>query len=367
MAARTPTGTGSNSELGVERPRSALKDPIRHRHLDFPHAHNNVFRYVLGVRKDVMTLFGVVVLVAGACSSSEPATDRVQPRGVADAVRQPVDPEVKSFMARYPTLIQGRFGTSDTSRYQQISTQRLSDMPYGPKDGVLFFAHGEDPGAAPPTEMPGLSRVVIRGQVMAIGPPHFNSLDGSFWTPELHEEPEVTDVARVILRDVLFKVDEVWGSLLPEILPGSLVPFVVRGGQVAVTLSEKVARQLEYGPSGVYIFGEEPVKELSVGEYAVVFLDVRPIFGLYGGRYGARFELAPAQEAGFKYIHKDPNTIGVEGQFEYDISVPSIKSIIQTELGQLSDYPDAELGLIYDLGPHPPGEGERAPIVGLRP
>lgn len=311
-------------------------------------------------------MMAALVVLAGACSM--PNAEDVSGRSTKpEKTEAPAGDEVESFMARYSTVIKGKFGTSDTSAYEKIDTARVSDMPYGPEDGVLLTASSEGESAAPPTEMPGLSRVVVRGHVLAISPPHFNSLDGSFWHPALHEEPGVTDVDEMILRDALFQVDEVWGTLLPQIVPGTPIRFVVRGGQVAVTLSDEVASQLEYGPGGVYIFGEDPAVDVSVGEYAVLFLDVRPIFGLYSGKYGARFELAPAMEGGFKYIHKDPDTIGLPDRFQYDISESSIQSIIQQDLGRKSDYRDAKLGLIYPLGPHPPGEGERAPIVGVSP
>lgn len=356
MAARTQAGVGCNRELGVEQPRSAMKDPKHLPHVKSPYAYTDVLKNVLGVPKHTMTLLGIVVLVAGACSPSEPATDRVQSRGATDEVRQqPVDPEVKSFMARYPTFIEGALGTSDTSAFLSIPTPSVSDRPYGPEDGNLLTGSAVFARPPDPTEMPALSRVVVRGRVVAIGLPHFNSTDGRFWDPELHEEPGVTDVARMIVREVLFEVDEVWGSLLPQVLPGVPLRFVVRGGQIAVTLSDEVAGQLGYGPGGVYIISEESAEDLTVGEYAVVFLDVVPILGLYGGKYSAVHELFPASESGFKYIHTDPDTIALAGGPDLNISVSSMKTIIQEQLG-LRAYPDAELGLTTPRPTHPPGE-----------
>lgn len=157
------------------------------------------------------------------------------------------------------------------------------------------------------------------------------------------------------------------GQPAAGIVPGSLIPFVVRGGQIAGNLPDKVAAQLRFGDGGVQIFSETPAIDIAVGEEAVLFLDVRPIFGLYSGKYAASFELAPALESGFKYIYKDPDTIRPAGETEFEISVSSVQSIIQQQLGQKSDYADAEPGVTYPLGPHPPGQGNRAPIVGVSP
>lgn len=307
----------------------------------------------------------VVALVAGACSDPQSAKNSSSPRAHNTEINRSLDDEVRSFMARYPTVVKGKFGTSDTSAYLKILRPRLTDRPYGAEDGVVLSASGEFGGAPPPVEMPALSRAIVSGRVVAIGLPHFNSSDGSFWAPEF--DPEVPDVAKTILRDVLFQVDEVWGSLLPDIVPGSLVPFGIRGGQIAVDLPDDVAERLWHQPGGTYIFSEESPVDLGVGESAVLFLDVRPLFGLYNGRLAARFELFPASELGFKYIHKDPNTIGLRTGAVFDISVSRIQSIIQQQLGERADYPGAELGAVYPLGPHRPGMGNRAPIIGVSP
>lgn len=161
-------------------------------------------------------ILAALALVAGACSDPQGAKNSSSPRRDSAEVSRSLDDEVDLFMAKYPKVIRGKFGTSDTSPYLKIRRPRLTDAPYGPEDGVLSIDYL---GAPHPTEMPALSRVVVRGRVVAIGLPHFNSTDGSFWDPELHEEPGTTDVAKTILRDVLFRVDEVWGSLLPGLSP----------------------------------------------------------------------------------------------------------------------------------------------------
>jgi hypothetical protein len=315
----------------------------------------------LGFRRGLVSLVAVLAFLTGACSDSQPASDSSGPRDGHGQATRSLEDEVELFMARYPKVIRGEFGTSDTSAYLKIRRPRLTDALYG---GTLSV---DSLGGPPPTEMPGLSRVVVSGRVLAIGLPHFNSTDGSFWHSDLHEEPGATDVDEMILRDVLFQADEVWGSQLPEIVPGSVVPFVVRGGQIAVDLPKHVAVRLRFTDAGVQIFSEQPTADIAVGEEAVLFLDVRPIFGLYSGKYGARFELAPAYESGFVYIYKDTDTIGLAGGSEFDISISSVQSIVQQQLGQKSDYADAEVGVTYPLGPHPPGQGSRAPIVGVSP
>jgi hypothetical protein len=303
----------------------------------------------------------LLVFVTAACTDSQPANDPPNPQRGTGQVGRALEDTVELFMARYPTVIRGKFGTSDTSGYLEIPTARLTDSPYGGALQVDFL------GAPHPTEMPALSRVVVRGRVVAIGLPHFNSSDGSFWDSALHEESGAPDVASVILRDVLFQVDEVWGSELPEIVPGSLVPFVVRGGVISVDLPEDVAVRLHYEDAGVQIITELPTTDIAVGEEAVLFLDLRPIHGLYSGKYGSRFDLAPTHESGFIYVLKDAETIGLPGETEFDISISTVRSIVDQQLGQKSDYSGAKLGVTYPLGPHPPGHSNRAPIVGVSP
>lgn len=156
----------------------------------------------------------VTILVLVGCSGGRSGLAPPEPTRASPSGRERVpslEEMVDRFLARYPDVIVNEFGVASTRRYDGIVGARLGDRPYGPDVGpeigyVLTFL-----GLSSPEDLVARARVAVEGEVLAIGRPHFNSDDGGFWHPQLHDEPGIVPAGSVILRDVLFRVDDVWG------------------------------------------------------------------------------------------------------------------------------------------------------------
>lgn len=310
---------------------------------------------------------GAIVLTLGifallpACSTSRSEGDRREVR--EGKSRQEIQDLARKTLSRYPLSITNEFGTSTSSAYVGIRPARVNDRPYGPNDGKLIQDFYSYLGISGPEELAKLARLVVVGEVITIGPPHFNSDDGGFWHPALHEEPGITDVASVILRDVLFRVDEVWATTVLDVTPGSYLTFLSPGGQVQVTLSEDQARQMELaGGGGTYIFSNEAPVDLVEGEEALLFLNKEAIDGLYQGSYAYRFQWYPAHELYYKYKIEGGEALNA---YDQDLSLPwaELKAIVLTHLGRIVEEiagPDPQEGT-FPASPHPPVEGGAPP------
>jgi hypothetical protein len=272
----------------------------------------------------------------------------------------PSDPQ----LAGYSSTIRGQFGKSDTSAYDNIRIPRLSDHPYGSRDGRVVSIFFSFLSLSEPADLASAARVVVRGTVRNIGRPHFNSHDGAFWDPALHDEPGITDVANVIYRDVFFRVDEVWASDIVGIAPGSTIRFLSLGGQVRVTLPDKVARKIELGPGGSYVFANDAPVDLVVGEDAVLFLNSIPIDGLYEGQYGYRFELFPANDLLYKYSIQDDQAINAHDP-TFNMPVGQLKKLIAPNLGRNAG-PKPRNGT-FRADPHPAVSGGSPPTETTEP
>jgi hypothetical protein len=98
---------------------------------------------------------------------------------------------------------------------------------------------------------------------------------------------------------------------------------------------------------------------LRVGEEAVLFLNERPLEGLYDGAYGYRFELFPAYEAGYKYVDRGNGAVGIE--LEGSMDVGDTHTLLETELRDLvklhlgeNGGPEPRSGF-FPAEPHPEG------------
>lgn len=308
----------------------------------------------------LLVVFGAVALSSlTACSNRGSSNEGSQNKlAVGEQAQDRNANRTTLGLPRYPATIRGKFGTSSTSAYRGHSPARLSDAPYGPSDGRIVADYHSFAGLSGPTDLARQARVVVRGTVTAIGPPHFNSDEGSFWDPALHDEPGITDVANVIIRDIQFHVEEVLGKALYGIEIGSSLRFISLGGQVQVTLSEETAAKLELGSAGTYIFSSEPPVDLVEGEEAVLFLNAIPFDGLYNGQYGYRFELYPAHELYYKYTIDDGRMVNAYDA-AFNLTVTELKDVIGGYLA-LSAGPEPQEG-IFSATPHPPVEGGSPP------
>lgn len=278
-----------------------------------------------------------LVLLSAACTDSLPSADTHQDRHQTDDREAR---EIARVMERYPPRIEGPFGVSDTSAYLEIDRPKLSHFPYRMSGDRVLASMPDYFGPPHPKELPALSRAVVRATVVAIGLPHFNSSDGSFWDGEL-VGGAAEDGVWGISRQVLVRVDEVLGSLLPEVREGSYLTLRLPGGQIAVTLTDQAARQLGY-EDGVVIFAEQPPVDMAVGEEAVIFLDLRRRTGLFGGVLAYRYELGPSSFSGFKLWIEGDRLVHPE-EPKWEIGLRRMRSLVAAELGARTE-PDVELG-----------------------
>ncbi len=180
-------------------------------------------------------------------------------------------------------------------------------------------------------ELAALSRIVVRGPVTTIGRPHFNSSDGGFWHPALHDEPGVVDVAAELFRDVTIRADEVWGTTDPAVVRGSALTFRVHGGQVLVNLGPEAINSLELTPQSAYVFSSPPEVDLTIGEQAVFFLPYEAIDGLYDGRYGSVGKLVATHELAYMFAIEGALAVNAYRP-NFTMSVTQIKHVTSANL-----------------------------------
>ncbi len=232
-----------------------------------------------------------------ASLTGAPSSYVVQTRGSSTTSHLNGDARSTPFAA----VIQNRFGLTGMDAYSRISHPRLSDRPYAGSAAVNITNEYSFLGVTDFDGLAALSRVVVRGVVIDLSRPHFNSSDGAFWDPKLHDEPGIPDTDAFIMRDVTLRVSEIYGSRLTGVQAGKDLLFSVRGGQVSVTLNRTQAKELGLAGAGTYIFTSDSETDFGLGDELVVFLNSTPIHGLYDGHYAYHFSLFPAQEQHFAF------------------------------------------------------------------
>lgn len=303
----------------------------------------------------LMLILALMTLVAAACGSTDTSTS-------ASGVREPGNADtadiIRSVLDRYPPSIEGSFGRTTTAAYEAIDEPKLSDAPYDAEDGRLMTIANTYFPIQDARTLAARARLVVEGRVLAIGRPYFNSDDGAFWHPALHDEPGVTDVSMDLYRDVVVEVADVWGSDLPPSDFEPLLVFTVRGGQAQVVISDGVAEQLEWGSGGRFVIGSPTEVDVHVGEKALFFLNKRPISGLYGGRYAFRFVMSPAHEAAFKFTLSDEKAVNPNAP-AMSTSVRELRTIVEEVLGEQAG-PVPKEGT-FPEPTHPPTSGGTPP------
>lgn len=258
----------------------------------------------------------------------------------------------------------GQHGTADVSAYLEITTDSLSKFPEVVGDPILrwdyTFLRIRDP-----EQLVAAARIAVRAEVVDFGLPRFNSDTGGYWTPGLHEEEGVVDVANEVWREVQVRVTEVLGDELDTGLePGDTLVFISRGGQIRVDPGDVAAAdgnrrspQREH-PHNVtltepFVVQSPPPVDLSKGEDVLLLLDWNKFEGLYGGAYGYRFELMPANEILYKYIIDGDTAVNV-GDPEGSLTMPYavLRELIDKSLGTAAG-PQPRPG-ITPADPHPP-------------
>lgn len=203
--------------------------------------------------------------------------------------------------AAFAPVVRNAFGVTRTDAYSSVSHPRLSDRPYASSAAVKITSEYSFLGVADFDGLAALSRVVVRGVVTDLGRPHFNSSDGGFWDPKIHDEPGIPDVDAFIMRDVTLRVGEIYGSKLTGVQAGKDLLFSIRGGQVSVTLTSSQAKELGLAGAGTYIFTSDNEVNFGLGDELVVFLNSTPVHGLYDGHYAYHYAFFPAQEQHFAF------------------------------------------------------------------
>lgn len=306
------------------------------------------FRFA-GRGRGLALAVGLMALIAAGCGGSDVSTSASGSPEQGDAAAI-----IQSVLDRHAPSVEGKFGQTTTAAYDAIARPRLSDQPYGVGDGRLMTMESTYFGVQDSQSLASRARLVVEGRVLAIGRPYFNSEDGAFWHPALHDEPGVTDVAMDLYRDIVVEVTEVWASDLPRTAFEPLLVFGVRGGQAQVVLSDDVAERLEWGSGGPFVIGGPTEVDLRVGEEALFFLNQRPFSGLYGGRYAYRFVMSPAHETAFKFTLSGNEAVNA-GAPELSMSVSDLRTLVQENLGEEAG-PSPREGT-FPEPPHPPTSG----------
>lgn len=208
-----------------------------------------------------------------------------------------------------PGVVRGPFGTSDTSAYQGAPLTRLAQVPaVTGQFAATLHSEATYLGLRSPDELAAISRLVVRGRVVAFSAPYWNSDGGAFWSPRYLPQLE-QPVPNALYRDVTFEVFEVLGDKTGQGIALGTITFTVQGGQAVVDIPEDVASiDPTFLPSGRYLWRFDPHVDLALDEEAVIFLDYRELPGLYDGKYGYLIKLMPAHESFFKF------TVGAQGE-----------------------------------------------------
>lgn len=272
--------------------------------------------------------YATSVLIASAtvasCSGTEGATGPNRAGGASG--------REASASSHAPGRISNEFGMMYRGAYKDRPRARLSDRPYRGRGLQLedFYTYA---GVETTRQLAEQARVVVRGTVTNIGPPHFNSSDGGFWDPALHDEPGVTDIAAELLRDVTISIVEVWGDTEKTIQTGQRLTFTAKGGQVKLEIAEETALALGWPVRASYVLASKPEVDVVQGEEAVFFLDYAAIDGLYDNRYGTLRRLAPANELAYKFTILNDTAINASNP-HLNASVSDLKAAVARYLGQ---------------------------------
>lgn len=206
-----------------------------------------------------------------------------------------------------------------------------------------------------PEQLASLSRLALRGRVLAFGRPYFNSLDGSYWDSASVGREAGNPVANEILRDVLLHVDDVLADVTGSVAPGQVIEFTVRGGQAVVTITSSPNADADEHPlpPGTYVIASEPSVDLQVGESAVVFLNYEKLDGLYDAgatKFGHIYRLMPAHDAYYKWSIVDGSA--VNQSLGVEMSLTDLEALTMSEdfASAAGPTPDET---IHPQEPHP--------------
>ncbi len=296
-----------------------------------------------------------------APSASPSSTADVVTRSTPPSSREPTAPwraaevDVGAWTdAAWPAVIPGRFGTLDSTAYEQDPGTTLGHQPAveGPFVDRWFGGPAVTTylSVADPRALAESTQLILRGRPLAFSRPYFNATGGEFWTNELVGVRDGISADQDLQRDVLFQVDEVLGTTLPGGFEPGLVQFTVTAGQVVVD----VPRDVPYADldlvveAGRYLIREEPGADLRIGEEVVLFLRYGGWLGLDGDGYGVVRTLTPSHPLYYAFLVDGEGTanLSVEGARgdQWNPPLPELREIargLAPRAGQL--LPDARV------------------------
>ena len=343
-------------------------------------------KVTLRIRPSLVSALVAIALIGSACSAAgpdqpatglngavaEPTQDRtVGPPDAVDpyAAAQYQYPVGEAIGFGLPAVLEGEFGTTDSSGYDTMVVTALSDAPPAPNDAVMESRYYSDYLTITSVEeLAGKSNLVVQARVLDFSRPYFNSATGAFWHRAAVDHPsDVVPSATTVLRDVRLQVDDVIAASLPDDLQleGGVLTITVRSGVLAVDIPEDVAAQIELPLSGTHIFISEPQVDLEIGESAVFFLAYEEIDGYYGDQIGFVYRLQPTHALYFKYTES-------AGEFENAVNFiiggpPGLERLDMDSLAEAAQLHIASAdsvvadGLIHAQDPDPSAGEPREP------
>lgn len=257
------------------------------------------------------------------------------------------------------------FGRSDVSAYLGSRGRSLADVP--PVDGepmTEFVAQDLYAGVMDPDELLRKSRFVVRGRPISFSIPYWNSGDGGFWDPRLVRGARGEPVTNELYRTVTFAIDEVMAASRPEDAAALTIEFVVVGGRAKVEIPPEVASlDPEFLAAGSYVWTFPAETDLVLGKEYVLFLDYKPLGGLYDDFYGYEVKLRPTSTPYYAFsvdgdsLHNVLNEPDLKFP-QFEIGLSDLRAMLNTDtLGAWAQTKFVPDGKVYLRQPsHGPSE-----------
>ncbi len=254
----------------------------------------------------------------------EPTTPSASPRLAPELVRRE--------LTEYPATIDGLFSSIDTTGYDQ-EHRTLGFAPYEDSERSLTTA-AAIARIWKPEALAAHTRLAIRGTIVGFGRPHFNSDDGTYWSPLMLDLPEgVAPVVPAVYREVQVAVSEVIADPLGAgVEPGDTLVYTARGGQVLVsppsgpppTALASTGDHVHTAVTEPFVFDDPPLVDLTIGDDVILLLDWVEFEGRYGVTQMFAYELVPAHSTQYVYRIVDGIAANADPVFEEEPRIPRV-------------------------------------------
>ena len=198
-------------------------------------------------------------------------------------------------------------------------------------------------GVPNPEALADSTQLIVRGRPLAFSRPYFNSTTGEFWMNPLVGVRDDVSAGEDLQRDVLFQVEQILGTTLPDGFEPGIVEFTVTAGQVVVDVPRDVPYDGHVLEAGRYLVREQPGAELRIGEEVVLFLKYGAGYCLDGDRYATLTTLVPAHPLYYAFRVGGDRTSNLSSQgAPGDAWSPTLAELREIALG-LAPRPDQPL------------------------